>query len=130
MGPACADHITKKVHSKHKQVISTFRHTRHTHIPPPGTLLELTLKLDFAAAIRLRLKADAGEHGKDAALEVLRAAEVEFPDDDARHVGDPKDCVRHVCPSVSSDSYAKMRTEIAAVLSNFNSDVEAANEPL
>ena len=75
----------------------------HTHItcptflrPAPLDTLELTLKFDFAAGIHLRLEANAGEHGKEAALEVLREAEVEFPDDDARHVGDPKDCVRHV----------------------------------
>ena len=80
----------------------------YTHSSARGSL-ELTLKLDFAAGIRLRLKAEAGEHGQDAALEVLRAADVEFPDGDARHVGDPKDCVRHV--RLFPFRYAKMRIE-------------------
>ena len=93
-----------------KQGISAFWPFRHTHIPPParGTL-KLTLKFDFAAGICLRLKAEAGEHGQDAALEVLRAADVEFPDGDARHVGDPKDCVRHI--RLFPFRYAKMKIE-------------------
>lgn len=50
----------------------------------------------MAAEIHRRLEPDAGEHGHEPALEVLREAEMKFPNDDARHVGDPKDCVRHV----------------------------------
>lgn len=74
-----------------KQVISIPADT-----PQSSGLSQLTLKFYLAAGIHQRFQADAGEHGNEAALEVLREAKEEFPDNDARHVGDPKDCVRHV----------------------------------